>query len=77
MSRLVIQISFFHRPRATSEDVFEETPMRSTAQEIFTHGNERNEVRDGVGGKVMKLGSKEVLKTPEERMEGREKPWST
>ena len=47
------------------EDVFEETPVRSTAKEFFTHRHKRREIDDGVGRKMVKLGSKEVHKTPE------------
>jgi hypothetical protein len=47
--------------------------MRSTTQETLTHGNKCGEVCDGVGGKVMKLCSKKVQKTPEKRMRRQEK----
>ena len=50
------------------ENVFEETPVWSTTQEILAHGHECSEVRDSVGGKVMKLCSKEVQEASEERM---------
>ena len=48
--------------------MFEETPVWSTTQEILAHGHKCSEVHDGVGGKVMKLCSKEVQETSEERV---------
>ena len=74
MSLLITRISFFHRLRATSEDVFEETPMRSTAQEILTHGNKCNEVRDGVWSEVVELSPEEVQKDTKERMGRQREP---
>jgi hypothetical protein len=48
--------------------MFEKTPVRSTAQEILTQGNKCSKIGDGVGGKVMKLGSKEIQESPEKGM---------
>ena len=59
---------FLHRLGADSENVLEKTPMRSKTQKILAHRHERDKVCDGVGRKVMELGSKEVQETSEKRV---------
>ena len=71
MRPLITRISLFHRLGTASEDVFEETPMRSTTQEILTHRHKYSEIYDGVGGKVMKLSSEKVQETSEKRIRGK------
>ena len=46
--------------------MFEKAPMRSTPQKVFTHRNERGQVRDGIGRKMVELGTEEVQEAPEE-----------
>ena len=53
--------------------MFEETPMRSTTQEILTHRHKCSQIYDDVGGKVMKLSSEKVQETPEKWMRGQRK----
>ena len=40
--------------------MFEETPVRLTSQKVFTHRHERGQVRDGIGIKMVELGTEEV-----------------
>ena len=65
---LVTRIGLFDRLGAAGEDVFEETPVRSTTQEIFTHRHESGQINYGIWSEMVKLSPKEVQKTPEERM---------
>ena len=51
--------------------MFEETLVRSTTQEVLTHGHELSEICDGVGREVVKLSTEEVQKTSKERMRGK------
>ena len=48
--------------------VLEKTPVRSTTQEVFTHGHNRGEIRNGVGRKVMELSSEKFQEAPKKRM---------
>ena len=64
----ITRIGLLDRLRATRENVLEEAPVWSTAQEILAHRHEGNKVHDGVGGKVVELCSKEVQESSEERM---------
>ena len=48
------------------EDMFEKAPVRSTPQEVFTHQHECGKVHDGIGRKMVELGTEEVQETPEE-----------
>ena len=54
--------------------MFEEAPVRSRTQEILAHRHESGKIHDGVGGKVMKLCSKEVQESSEKRMRRQRKP---
>ena len=71
---LISPISFFDQLGATRENMLEEAPVWSRTQEILAHRHESGKIHDGVGGKVMKLCSKEVQESSEERMRRQRKP---
>ena len=60
MGFLVFRVHFLHGLGSDSKDVFEEAPVRSAPQKILTHRDEHSKVRDGIGSKVMELGTKKV-----------------
>ena len=40
--------------------MFEKSQVRSTPQKVFTHQHECGQVRDGIGRKMVELGTEEV-----------------
>ena len=66
MCFLVTRVCFLHRLRTDGENMFEKAPVRSTPQKVFTHRHERGKVRDGIGRKMVELGTEEVQEAPEE-----------
>ena len=74
MRFLVDWVSFLHRLRSTSEYMLEETPVRLTTQEIFTHRHKSSQIDYGVWSEVVELSPKEVQKSTKERMGRQRKP---
>ena len=66
MGFLVARICFLHRLRTDGENMFEKTLVRSTPQKVLTHRHERDKIRDGIGRKMMELGTEEIQDAPEE-----------
>lgn len=66
----ITRICLFYQMTTTSEDMFEQAPVRLATEEVLAHRNKCNEIRDCVGWKVMDLRPKEIQKAPEERMWG-------
>ena len=66
MGLRVTRFCFLHRLGTDGENMFEKAPVRSTPQKVFTHRHERGKVRDGIGRKMVELGTEEVQETPEE-----------
>ena len=54
--------------------MFEEAPMRPTTQEILTQRYKGGEISNGIGGKVVKLSSKEIQKPSKEKMRWQREP---
>ena len=51
--------------------MFEKTPVRSTPQKVLTHRHKHGKVHDGIGRKMMELGTEEVQEAPEEGVRGK------
>ena len=68
MRPLVTRIRLLHGLGVDCKNVLQETPVRSTTQEVITHRHERSKIRDGIGREVVKLSTEKVQKTLEERM---------
>ena len=77
MGFLVTRFRFFHRLGTDGENMFEKTIVRSTTQKVFTHRHERGKVRDGIGRKMVELGTEEVQEAPEEGVWREQKNRST
>ena len=56
----ITRLRLLHRLGTDGENMFEKTPVRSTPQKVFTHRHERDKVRDGIGIKMVELGTEEV-----------------
>ena len=62
----VTHFCFLHPLGTDGENMFVKTPVRSTPQKVFTNRHERGKIRDGIGRKMVELGTEEVQETPEE-----------
>ena len=65
MGFLITRVCFLNRLRMDGENMLEKTPVRPTPQKVLTHRHECSKVRDGIGRKVMELGTEEVQEAPE------------
>ena len=62
----ITRIGLLDRLGATGEYVFEETPVRSTTQEVLAHGHKGSKIGDGIGIEMVELHPKEIQKPSEE-----------
>ena len=66
MGFLITRVCFLHQLRTDGGNVLEKTPVRSTPQKVLAHRHECSKVRDGIGRKMMELGTEEFQEAPEE-----------
>ena len=71
---LITRVGLLDRLGAGCEYVLEETPVRSTTQEIFTHRHKSSQIDYGVWSEVVELSPKEVQKATKGRMMRQRKP---